>query len=178
MPQSWAVSSFVLFRQLHPLAHSETMLWSTQEGLMHIHFKKMLQVNGREKLVPENSRQWVNFSSFFINYICITLPNDNQKMICWSFCLFLIHVSGPRLFPLPWGLTWNIWLIWCFRKQNLNDPKMRLSHCKMMTFLMNQAAIQLPLFNHTWIYWFHKCLSCISYTQSTIPAADLYRQVY
>lgn len=66
-------------------------------------------------------------------------------MIFWSFSFsfFLIHVSGPTLFLLRWGLTWNLWFIWCSRKQNLSGPKMRLSPCKIVQCLVSQATIQL-----------------------------------
>ena len=50
--------------------------------------------------------------------------NDNKKNDLLEF--LIIPNSCPKLFPEPWGLTWNIWFIRCSGKQNLNDPKVRL----------------------------------------------------
>ena len=168
--------------------------------------------------------------------------NDNPKNDLLEF--LIVPNSCPGLFPEPWGLTWNIWFICCSRKQNLNDPKVRLSsqvaqmvkrlpamqetwvwslgwedplekemathssilawkipwteepgrlqsvgskrvrhdwmtllslfkvrlsHCKMLRFPMNQAAIQLLFYSITRIYWFHKCFSGASNTQKHYP---------
>ena len=67
--------------------------------------------------------------------------NDNPKNDLLEF--LIVSNSCPRLFPEPWGLTWNIWFICCSRKQNLNDPKVRLSS------LVAQMVKRLPAMQET-----------------------------
>ena len=67
--------------------------------------------------------------------------NDNPKNDLLEF--LIVFNSCPRLFPEPWGLTWNIWFICCSRKQNLNDPKVRLSS------LVAQMVKRLPAMQET-----------------------------
>lgn len=102
-------------------------------------------MSGRGALVPGNPSRPSQCLPF-LQVIYITLPNDDTKIkMGLGFCLFLIRVSGPRLFASPWGPTQAIWLVWHSETQNRNLPNTRLSHCELRKCLMGQVVTRLPL---------------------------------